>query len=78
MKKMMVCDFGDILDVGVGLGYFYNKAHDIMVDANRYEGNMDKEDCEDLAEDYPDAAKILKAFFEKYNLEEVYVKPKGG
>ncbi len=82
MKKTNVCEFGDILYCAEKLGYSWNQAHKILVNADYcamygaqsvYKSDITEEECPD-----EDVRKILLAFFEQEQVNEFIILPKGG
>lgn len=82
MRKKNVCDFGDILGYATRIGYDWNQAHEILVDAGYcamygaqdvYKSEITEDECPD-----EDARKILLGFFEVNKVKEFQINPKGG
>lgn len=80
LKKISICHFCDILDHGVKMGFFYNQAHDLMVEADLYVGYLCKDHYSDNAycepHEHVEARNILKSFMALHQVDEIYVTPK--
>lgn len=75
MKNKNVCDFGDILSYACTIGYDWNQAHEILVDAN-YCAMYGPQDVYkgELEDDGSDAYKIMSGYFEHENVTEFQIK----
>lgn len=79
-KGVNLCDFGDILSHATSIGYNWNQAHNILVDADLCAmygtQHVYKEETQYIEDE--DARKIIESYFEKEQVEDFYIKPKGG
>lgn len=79
MKVITIIGFEELLEHAQDLGYFWNKAHDLLVSADIYVGQINTDyykDCFSEANEHVEAKEILKSFMDKHNLKEFYITPK--
>lgn len=77
-KGVNLCDFGDILSHAERLGYGWNQAHAILDNYYPYHGEYYVCLAKVEQDENEDAKKILVSYFERHQIEDFYIKPKGG
>ena len=77
IKNMTLINFSDLLDFATCLGYTYNNAHDLLVNAKLHIGYLSSDHYGDTAYNLPhehtEARSILKQFMQKHQISELYI-----
>lgn len=79
MKVITTIGFDELISHAQELGFYWNKAHDLLVKANISVGQISTDhykDCFSKENEHIEAKSILKSFMNKYKLEEFYITPK--
>ena len=80
IKIITICDFSDLLDHAVSIGFRWNSAHDLLIKAGIYVGKITSDHFADGAycevREHIEARFILKSFMNKNNLQKFYITPK--
>lgn len=80
IKVMAVCDFSDLLEHAVSIGFNWNNAHDLLEKAKINIGRITTDNYSDNAyceaNEHVEAREILKSFMDKNNLQKFYITPK--
>jgi hypothetical protein len=79
MKTITTIGFDELLSHAEKMGYYWNQAHDLLVDADIFVGQIYTDhykDCFSGENEHVDAKKILKSFMDEYDLKELYITPK--
>ena len=80
MKTISICDFSDVLFYAEKMGFFWNQAHELLVNAELYIGHITNEDYLDgynfMGNEHTEARNIIKSFMEHHKIEEFYITPK--